>query len=145
MHELLEIDGPALLERWMVALESSLYEQVRYKARDGDRFCATGLLCEVSGLGKWSEVADYDNAEDGEPIPLAWSYQIPGQNPAMTMHYLYNLTGLPIELVVVILWNDSEQITFKEIASRLREASPSPRYSILIESPIMEEDLVTSP
>lgn len=41
--------------KWVEALESGRYEQTEYALKKGDRFCATGVACDISGLGEWVE------------------------------------------------------------------------------------------
>lgn len=40
-------------KKWVDALRSGKYQQARTMLRGGDRFCCLGVLCDVSGKGKW--------------------------------------------------------------------------------------------
>jgi hypothetical protein len=41
------------VRKFIEALRSGKYKKTKYKLRIGDCFCAYGLACEVSDLGKW--------------------------------------------------------------------------------------------
>ena len=43
----------ARLNLWIEALESGQYIQGTGTMREGERYCCLGVLCDVSGLGKW--------------------------------------------------------------------------------------------
>ena len=45
--------------KWVEALRSGKYTQARH-ALKGDRgFCCLGVLCDISGVGKWDEYSAY--------------------------------------------------------------------------------------
>jgi hypothetical protein len=104
--------NPAVKERFVVALRSGRYAQVRgaFRARDG--LCAMGLLAELSGLVRWEE-RDPSYFAAQFPAVLAWA----GMDSATA--------------VCIARWNDSG-VTFREIADRIegrvlaREARQSP-------------------
>jgi hypothetical protein len=41
------------VETWCEALESGKYKQGSGQLRDDDCFCCLGVLCDLSGAGKW--------------------------------------------------------------------------------------------
>ena len=42
-----------LKAKWLEALRSGKYEQTQGTLRDGDAFCCLGVLCDLTGRGKW--------------------------------------------------------------------------------------------
>ena len=91
--------NPAARERFVVALRSGRYEQVRgaFRARDG--FCAMGVLADLSGLVRWEE-RDPTYFAAQFPAVLAWA----GMDSATA--------------VCIARWNDTG-VTFREIADRI--------------------------
>ena len=45
----------SLLQKWVAALRSGKYQQVRYYLRTPCGYCVEGVLCDVSGMGTWRE------------------------------------------------------------------------------------------
>ena len=63
-----------LKRKWLAALRSGKYQQAKAALhRQGDGFCCLGVLCDVSGLGKWEPVSTDTKLRaracriDGEP------------------------------------------------------------------------------
>jgi hypothetical protein len=72
----LTTDQLALRTEWTTALRSGKYQQTRGKLRDRTGYCCLGVLCDVSGEGKWSKdfmgIADsyiVGNMEDCAYLP----------------------------------------------------------------------------
>lgn len=38
---------------WVAALRSGNYKQTKYVLRDPEGFCCLGVLCDISGAGRW--------------------------------------------------------------------------------------------
>lgn len=59
---------------WVAALRSGNYKQGRNYLRQGDEFCCLGVLCDISGLGKWENdvgvVQAYVAGEEWEDVQL---------------------------------------------------------------------------
>ena len=49
-----------LHESWIKALRSGKYKQGRRQLRSGDKYCCMGVLCDISGFGKWENRSDID-------------------------------------------------------------------------------------
>lgn len=63
--------NPEFKRRWLQALRSNKYKQYRGCLRDGDRFCVLGVLCDISGVGRWAPSAtcsSYYKAGDEERL-----------------------------------------------------------------------------
>lgn len=95
-----------LLRKWSRALRSGKYKQGKGQLRDGDNFCCLGVLCDVSGVGKWEDGA-YEGNTCVESIAVdkkigAIAYRIP----------LYVLGG-PNDFTGL---NDTLKYTFADIA-----------------------------
>ena len=97
-------------EEWIEALESGEYKQGRNKLRtettNGNEFCCLGVACEV--MEKNGVHTDYEKYTAVPPLKVI---QLLGLKP----------TSRPMTSLVE--WNDSERLTFKEIAEILREKS----------------------
>ena len=45
----------ALMKKWIKALRSGKYKQGQRRLRTFDgKFCCLGVLCDISGMGKWT-------------------------------------------------------------------------------------------
>ena len=75
-----------LLQDWVTALRSGKYKQgeelLRQTLGEEDCYCATGVLCDISGIGKWLDYGDGTFAYvavDGneEPIGKSSMYHVP--------------------------------------------------------------------
>lgn len=51
-----------LKAKWIAALRSGEYKQGNGRLRDGDKYCCLGVLCDVSGAGRWQDDWYYDNS-----------------------------------------------------------------------------------
>jgi hypothetical protein len=47
--------NPEVKAKWVAALRSGRYQQGRQALRRGHTFCCLGVLCDISGLGEWSD------------------------------------------------------------------------------------------
>ncbi len=103
---------------WISALESGKYKQTQDTLREYDRvshrskFCCLGVLCEVLGLQRlrYSETG--------------FNYITPSGVELDTLLDLKtcNLVGLTVDdQETLIGLNDSEELSFKEIAKYIRE------------------------
>ena len=54
--------------KWLEALRSGKYKQavsrLMLKDHRGQRYCCLGVLCEISGLGEWTEEPSYSNVHE---------------------------------------------------------------------------------
>lgn len=60
-----------LLQQWQQALREGLYSHTQYRLRDGESFCALGMLCDLAqqhepGRYYWQQDAFWDREEDIE-------------------------------------------------------------------------------
>ncbi len=51
-----------LKEKWVTALRSGKYEQIKGTLHTDNGYCCLGVLCEISGAGEWVEKASYKDA-----------------------------------------------------------------------------------
>lgn len=112
-----------LMRKWLVALRSDEYVQVRNRMRVDDtgdperkkHCCALGVLADVavkSGELSWDEPAD------GEIVAL-----VPSERGEIDAYeFLEDLTDTFDENLLdkVVGWNDNQQLSYREIAERLR-------------------------
>lgn len=106
--------NPEIKQRWLEALRGGRYTQGRGQLRNENQcFCCLGVLCDISGLGRW----DPDN-----------SYVMPG-DPAGSSGLSYPPLslqaeiGLPIQARnVLAAMNDSQARSFAAIADWIEEA-----------------------
>jgi hypothetical protein len=42
-----------IAEKWVAALRSGLYHQTKDRLSDDQGFCCLGVLCDLSGTGRW--------------------------------------------------------------------------------------------
>ncbi len=93
--------NPTLKAKWLKALRGKKYEKCSSALRSGNRYCATGVLCDISGVGEWDGdryVVGDMRARDFAPVAVRES------------------AGLSvINLMTVEVMNDSGA-TFAEIA-----------------------------
>jgi hypothetical protein len=45
-----------IADKWIAALRSGEYKQTSGTLNDGGNFCCLGVLCDISSIGKWTEV-----------------------------------------------------------------------------------------
>lgn len=47
-------------EKWVEALRSGKYKQCQTRLRIDNSFCCLGVLCDISGMGKWKARPDVE-------------------------------------------------------------------------------------
>ena len=98
------------------ALESGKYKRVSRALRTVDGYCVTGVMCDLSGLGKWEQWQGTDKfqfAIDYDGHIWRWLNFPP--------YDVYDHFGLPHHFAMGILnLNDNCGASFAEIARRLR-------------------------
>jgi hypothetical protein len=111
-----------LRDKWVAALrEEGKYQQGRRLLKEGDRWCCLGVLCDISGLGKWIEIAGLAVFEASNVLP-----------EEQCQNYTISSTTLPGKVketlgmgdVIVnnlIRMNDDENKSFSEIASYVEQ------------------------
>lgn len=70
----------ALMRQWIEALKSDTYRRGEYLLRnDSNEYCSLGVMCDISGLGRWERISPNTAADallqDGE----RWFYVIDGE------------------------------------------------------------------
>lgn len=68
-------DG-TLRSEWLVRLRSGLYRQCRHRLREGDGFCALGVLADIlveRGEGSWGENGGFDDGSYASDATLSAS------------------------------------------------------------------------
>lgn len=77
-------------EMWVAALRSGKYGQTKSRLRCGNSFCCLGVLCDIFGIGKWSEgnyVCDNDWASWYLPLDVRNWAGIVDRNPSTKTPY----------------------------------------------------------
>lgn len=117
------------ISKWIEALESGTYNQGKYKLRtvgkDGSsNYCCLGVACELlvkSNIGNWNEEGLY--------------YEIPLQGTPNNTGYQQSSVSIPVILHKILGfkrpggihtatfmdWNDTDDLSFAEIAKKIRE------------------------
>jgi hypothetical protein len=107
-----------LLKRWTTALRSGKYKKgkdaLRIKAKNGDKFCCLGVLCDIVAPNAWDE--EYDGLDMGQ-----WVFH----NKAQDSHLICALSdelGITLdqqkELAIL---NDKGRKGFGYIASKIEK------------------------
>lgn len=110
------------MEKWVAALRSGKYQQGRNMLRPNDnQFCCLGVLCDISGLGKWEDergddITFYTVGEDTSETVLPATVR----RWAGMRHYEGEFTekdqlGVPVIQKLSGL-NDSGRWSFEDIA-----------------------------
>lgn len=100
------------IKRFIEALESGKYRQIPSSLRIEDRYCAMGVACDVSGVGQWvNKNVAYAYESDSE-----WDSQLLA--PGEVIDY-YGFRDSTVDYIMEM--NDSQNLTFKDIAARLRD------------------------
>jgi hypothetical protein len=118
------------IRKWVTALRSEKYPQSDSYLRTADGYCCLGVLCDISGLGEWSEPRQVPGVRFSHSYLATdlWQHQGPGitllppevikwagfdtGNPVV--YYDFNGISHPAAGV-----NDSEGLSFNEIADYL--------------------------
>lgn len=95
----------ALAKKWVKALRSGNYEQAKGKLKVADRFCCLGVLCEISGMGKWKRSRYYVGDFESENTDLPFQ--------------LLNAVGLGRRHTSSLMTLNDEGKTFKEISKEI--------------------------
>ncbi len=101
---------PELKEKWLKALRSGEYKQGNGRLRnESDCYCCLGVLCDVSGVGKWTKVGE------GEyPMYLCGDTNCAG----VLWGELEEALSVPSEAIGTLMnMNDKKGNTFEEIAT----------------------------
>lgn len=62
--------NPEVKILWLEALRSGRYKQTRRQLRDAEGFCCLGVLCDISGFGKWDQNGYYRRGLSGRHLDL---------------------------------------------------------------------------
>jgi hypothetical protein len=105
-----------LKAKWVEALRSGDYQQTTGTLRDGDSFCCLGVLCDISGAGRWEPV------ERASARPHLHQYVI-GEN--YNQQYLPAAlkapNGLSDNIVDPLMDMNDSGNTFKQIADYIEK------------------------
>ena len=124
-HETSKADQKKHRQELIEALESGKYTKTsgrmrREKNNGNIEYCALGLACELSGLGKWEEQGAYINGQ-------SYTYRIKGEFreygvpmlPSVSVMKYYGFTRE--EVRTLMLQNDSWQLAFSTIAHEIKK------------------------
>ncbi len=99
-------------EKAIAALRSGEYPQIKHRLRDRRGYCASGVVMDVSGLGRWDgpdTLGDYHyviNSKDGEVFASAAHVSMPVRQSRTGGYFFGTASGM----------NDLDGKTFDEIA-----------------------------
>lgn len=102
----------ALKEKWLKALRSGRYKQTRKalkrQSENGDcRYCCLGVLCDVSGEGKWVELGCRE---------IRYTF-VDGTMAGALSPEFKKRHGIPLKTMnLLIAMNDDNGMSFEEIA-----------------------------
>lgn len=105
------------LQKYLDALESGNYNQTVHVLRRDDCYCAMGLACHVYDPTKWREykisrykvIYDYD-----------------GNSALAPREVVDALKAVGIREGDIVYWNDSDMLTFKQIATKILDRMDMP-------------------
>jgi len=110
-----------IADKWVAALKSGKYEQSRLRLKTSEGYCCLGVLCDISGLGKW-EVDErgidkivYKYVKENDTAETALLSSTVTDWAGMINH----AGQLPIEVIGVkylFQLNDSGKMNFNQIA-----------------------------
>ena len=112
---------------WIAALRSGKYKQSRTALNGRDGFCCLGVLCDISGQGKWVErddgISRYVIGDEMYvtvlPAALCDHYEIPELGFDVPTEVIAKYTSFDCETSLAAL-ND-RGATFEEIANILED------------------------
>ncbi len=108
-----------LRTKWLAALRSGEYAQGRGRLKNNsDEFCCLGVACDVSGLGKWV------CSPRGMPAYLIEGDSVRGLGLPSALRYKLGLTNDQED--ELINYNDSDKMTFTQIADRIEAGKFDP-------------------
>lgn len=105
--------NPEVKTRWIEALRSGRYKQTRGQLRDDEGFCCLGVLCDISGLGKWDQNGCYRRNLSGHRLDLPFfvaewaelpSYPLASDNTPLAE--LNDFSGLTFPQIADIIERD---------------------------------------
>jgi hypothetical protein len=109
-----------LKAKWLSALRSGEYKQGRQRLRTHDgAMCCLGVLCEISGIGKWGGGTD-------APIFIYKADEGFDADTDLDLSYrLRNRFGMEVGIHnKLVSMNDTERATFEQIADYIEKEMP---------------------
>jgi len=91
--------------KWINALRGGEYKQTRGELRDHLGYCCLGVLCDISGVGKWDDTSRYAENDDR----VSHAFTTPG------VRALTGLTVFAEEHLTEL--NDMKGYSFRRIAT----------------------------
>ena len=93
------------------ALRTTTHKQTKYKLKNGDAYCTSGIACNIynesTGLSGWKK--DIWVAKSGDRVELSVPHQVV---------FWWGTDNLFIDIV---RWNDDKHFSFCDIASMIEE------------------------
>lgn len=96
-------------QAWQEALLSGKYAQGQYNLRKDGYFCCLGVLCDISGIGRWSILSGPQAYLTADPVAGSIRKDYP---PSSVLRWA-GLTQLNCKELATL--NDEEGRSFKEI------------------------------
>lgn len=112
----------ALKEKWFKALRSGQYKQtigaLKRQSENGDcRYCCLGVLCDVSGEGKWVEGEWLENPLLGARFcELGYTFVDATMTGTLSLEFTTRHQIYLDTRALLIAMNDHKGMSFKEIA-----------------------------
>lgn len=109
------------IRAWVGALRSGEYRQAQGALRKGDCFCALGVACDLSGLGRWTAAGyrtEHDLTSCRLPVEVQAWLGVPDGDPDLKVddEHTVNVSAL----------NDNANYTFRHIADALERTYLEP-------------------
>lgn len=102
---------PELRDKWAEYLESDRYTQRNGSLKKADGYCCLGVLCNAMDPARWEQ--------RGAEAHQYWVYD--GNTAALSKKMLQEADLLDTDQWKLIVMNDDQKLTFKQIAAWIRE------------------------
>lgn len=99
-----------LKAKWIKALTDGSHEQTKETLKDSQGYCCLGVLCDISGAGKWVGY-EYHICDEFDGYTMDGDLGRPGRK----------LFGIPSRLESRLINMNDKGKSFKEIAKVIRE------------------------
>ena len=111
-------------KKWVKALRSGEYQQTRgalcnRNSRKKPSYCCLGVLCDVTGLGKWSKLRGEDFVAFYFIDPKTGKEEEAVTSTPISLDDKYNIERN--EIINLIHMNDDKGCSFEEIAAFIEE------------------------
>jgi hypothetical protein len=100
--------------KWVAALRSGNYKQIKAGLRKGDNFCCLGVLCDIVNPDGWTDKVNALGYRDFQFVGDHNDCELPAT--------LRVKVGIPVGMILpLISMNDSQSKPFTEIADYIEQ------------------------